>query len=73
MGDAHQQAWREIDEQKDEEEGKVPPHELVARDSAQSSMLAYSVIEGIGRTLKGRDLRQVRNVVWRQTGFLTFS
>jgi hypothetical protein len=28
------------------------------------------VLEGVGRTLKGRDLRQVRNAIWRQTGFL---
>jgi|UniRef100_A0A2N9INP0 hypothetical protein len=46
----------------------LPPHEIVAR--AQSPMLAFSVLEGAGRTLKGRDLRQVRNAVWRQTGFL---
>lgn len=58
------------DEDDEEEEEMVPPHELVARNSAQSPMLAYSVLEGIGRTLKGRDLRQVRNAVWRQTGFL---
>ncbi|KAL4292743.1 hypothetical protein HN51_043099 [Arachis hypogaea] len=48
----------------------LPPHEIVARNSAQSPMLACSVLEGVGRTLKGRDLRQVRNAVWRQTGFL---
>ncbi|KAE8037408.1 hypothetical protein FH972_009997 [Carpinus fangiana] len=46
----------------------LPPHEMVAR--AQSPMLACSVLEGAGRTLKGRDLRQVRNAVWRRTGFL---
>ncbi|RZB76521.1 hypothetical protein D0Y65_034813 [Glycine soja] len=50
------------------EEEMLPPHEIVARNSAQSPMLAYSVLEGVGRTLKGRDLRQVRNAVWRQTG-----
>ncbi|XVF46937.1 hypothetical protein PTKIN_Ptkin03bG0068500 [Pterospermum kingtungense] len=54
-----------------EEEGEMlPPHEIVARSLAQSPMLACSVLEGVGRTLKGRDLRQVRNAVWRQTGFL---
>ncbi|XP_048324533.1 protein S40-7 [Ziziphus jujuba] len=62
-------------EEKDEEDGEaemLPPHEIVARGSAaaQSPMLACSVLEGVGRTLKGRDLRQVRNAVWRQTGFL---
>lgn len=54
-----------------EEEGEMlPPHEIVAKSLAQSPMLACSVLEGVGRTLKGRDLRQVRNAVWRQTGFL---
>ncbi|KAL4284109.1 hypothetical protein GQ457_16G008210 [Hibiscus cannabinus] len=54
-----------------EEEGEMlPPHEIVARSLAQSPVLACSVLEGVGRTLKGRDLRQVRNAVWRQTGFL---
>ena len=48
----------------------LPPHEIVAQNSARSPMLACSVLEGVGRTLKGRDLRQVRNAVWRQTGFL---
>ncbi|XP_002523831.2 uncharacterized protein LOC8271943 isoform X1 [Ricinus communis] len=47
----------EIDEDDDEGDGEMlPPHEIVAR--AQSPMLACSVLEGVGRTLKGRDLRQ---------------
>ncbi|GLU19161.1 hypothetical protein SLE2022_354250 [Rubroshorea leprosula] len=55
----------------DDEEGEMlPPHEIVARNMAQSPMLSCSVLEGVGRTLKGRDLRQVRNAIWRQTGFL---
>ncbi|CAI0462577.1 unnamed protein product [Linum tenue] len=45
----------------------LPPHEIVARGWMQSSS---SMLEGVGRTLKGRDLRQVRNAVFRQTGFL---
>ncbi|KAF7805720.1 Senescence regulator [Senna tora] len=44
----------------------MPPHVMVARKSAQTC----SVLEGAGRTLKGRDLRMVRNAVWRQTGFI---
>uniref|UniRef100_A0A0E0D557 Uncharacterized protein n=1 Tax=Oryza meridionalis TaxID=40149 RepID=A0A0E0D557_9ORYZ len=44
----------------------VPPHEVVARRAAAHS----SVLEGAGRTLKGRDLRRVRNAVLRRTGFL---
>lgn len=56
----------------DEEEDRngliLPPHEMVAvRDSP---LLACSVLEGEGRTLKGRDQRQVRNAVWRQIGFI---
>ncbi|CAN8270182.1 unnamed protein product [Cochlearia groenlandica] len=55
----------------DEEEGEMlPPHEIVARSLAQSSLLSCSVLEGAGRTLKGRDLRQVRNAVFRRTGFI---
>ncbi|CAJ1956164.1 unnamed protein product [Sphenostylis stenocarpa] len=40
-----------------EEEG-LPPHVIVARNWSQSPALACSVLEGVGRTLKGRDLRQ---------------
>uniref|UniRef100_A0A0A9D3U4 Uncharacterized protein n=1 Tax=Arundo donax TaxID=35708 RepID=A0A0A9D3U4_ARUDO len=57
-------------EDEDDEE-MLPPHEMVARARARDSpMTTFSVLEGVGRTLKGRDLRQVRNAVWRQTGFL---
>ncbi|KAI4373596.1 hypothetical protein MLD38_011706 [Melastoma candidum] len=57
------------DEVEEEEEDEVmrPPHEIVSR---RSERLACSVLEGAGRTLKGRDLKRVRNAVWRQTGFL---
>ncbi|CAN4109488.1 unnamed protein product [Withania somnifera] len=57
----------EIDDDADDE--MLPPHELVARGSMRSPKTTFSVLEGVGRTLKGRDLRQVRNAVWRQTGF----
>ncbi|PWZ45085.1 hypothetical protein Zm00014a_002636 [Zea mays] len=50
----------------DDGEPVVPPHEMAARRAAA----AASVMEGVGRTLKGRDLRRVRNAVWRTTGFL---
>ncbi|XP_039047657.1 uncharacterized protein LOC120188234 [Hibiscus syriacus] len=46
-------------------DGRVPPHEYLARRRGAS----FSVHEGIGRTLKGRDLRCVRNAVWKKTGF----
>ncbi|KAL3532119.1 hypothetical protein ACH5RR_005640 [Cinchona calisaya] len=55
----------------DADDEMLPPHEIVARGSAAGSpKTTLSVLEGVGRTLKGRDLRQVRNAVWRQTGFL---
>ncbi|KAJ1424369.1 Senescence regulator S40 [Sesbania bispinosa] len=30
---------------------------------------SFSVHEGVGRTLKGRDLSRVRNAIWAKTGF----
>ncbi|KAI3447440.1 hypothetical protein Pfo_004105 [Paulownia fortunei] len=53
-----------------DDEEVLPPHEIVARGSLRNQKTTFSVLEGVGRTLKGRDLRQVRNAVWRQTGFL---
>lgn len=44
----------------------VPPHEYLARSRNSN---AHSVFEGVGRTLKGRDLSRVRDAVWSQTGF----
>lgn len=46
----------------------VPPHEIMAREYSQS--VTFSVYEGVGRTLRGRDLTGVRTAVLRQTGFL---
>ncbi|KAI8008814.1 hypothetical protein LOK49_LG07G00140 [Camellia lanceoleosa] len=57
----------EADEEDEEaEEEMVPPHVMVAR----SHVTTFSVFEGVGRTLKGRDLRRVRNAVFQKTGFL---
>jgi hypothetical protein len=66
------QDFDEVDaEDDDQSDGEMlPPHEMVARSSAHSPMLACSVLEGAGRTLKGRDLRQVRNAVLRRTGII---
>lgn len=56
----------EIEDDGEEEESEmVPPHEIAAR-----SHVTFSVFEGVGRTLKGRDLRRVRNAVFQKTGFL---
>ncbi|XP_042413430.1 uncharacterized protein LOC122002355 isoform X3 [Zingiber officinale] len=65
--------WEELDgeggdDDRDEHE-MLPPHEIVARASGNGSpMLTFSVLEGVGRTLKGRDLRRVRNAVLEKTG-----
>ncbi|KZV35167.1 hypothetical protein F511_06873 [Dorcoceras hygrometricum] len=47
----------------------VPPHEFLARQMARTRIGSFSVHEGVGRTLKGRDLRRVRNAIWQKTGF----
>ncbi|KAM1008874.1 hypothetical protein ACFX2J_005224 [Malus domestica] len=53
-----------------DDDDMVPPHEWVARKLARSQISSFSVYEGIGRTLKGRDLSKVRNAVLTKTGFL---
>ncbi|MCO5596848.1 hypothetical protein L7F22_050918 [Adiantum nelumboides] len=49
------------------------PHVIVTRQHLASrrdlQVLAFSMTEGPGRTLKGRDLTNVRNAVWRSIGF----
>ncbi|KAL8033552.1 hypothetical protein ABFX02_13G166800 [Erythranthe guttata] len=53
-------------EEEDEGEGDmIPPHEWIA-----NRLCSFSVCEGAGRTLKGRDLSRVRNDVLTKTGFL---
>lgn len=64
------QAEREAEEQEEEDSGNgewLPPHEYLAR--ARRWRVATSVLEGVGRTLKGRDMSRVRDAVWSQTGF----
>ncbi|KAK1324831.1 hypothetical protein QJS10_CPA01g02443 [Acorus calamus] len=56
----------EMDLEEEEEMMMLPPHEIVAR----SQLTTFSVFEGVGRTLKGRDLHRVRNAVFQKTGFL---
>ncbi|KAG8374073.1 hypothetical protein BUALT_Bualt11G0092900 [Buddleja alternifolia] len=43
----------------DEDEEVLPPHEIVARGSFKNQNTTFSVLEGAGRTLKGRDLWQI--------------
>ncbi|KAI3456084.1 hypothetical protein Pfo_012747 [Paulownia fortunei] len=64
-------SWlRYMDSDLDGDDGEiVPPHVIVGRRVA-GKMMAFSVCTGNGRTLKGRDLSEVRNSVLRMTGFL---
>ncbi|KAB1200740.1 hypothetical protein CJ030_MR0G006494 [Morella rubra] len=58
------------DEFDDGDSEVVPPHEYLARENARSrNAAATSVFEGVGRTLKGRDMSRIRDAVWSQTGF----
>lgn len=58
------------DDGEDEDEERLPPHEFLAREYARSQKTSSSVLEGAGRTLKGRDLSRVRNAVLTYTGFV---
>lgn len=53
------------DDDDEDQDDRLPPHEYLARTRGAS----FSVHEGIGRTLKGRDLRRVRNAIWKKVGF----
>ncbi|CAD5316038.1 unnamed protein product [Arabidopsis thaliana] len=65
----------ELDDEDDEDEesGMMPPHEYLAKSQARRSRKigggGASVFDGVGRTLKGRELRRVRDAIWSQTGF----
>ncbi|KAL0891108.1 hypothetical protein Bca101_015091 [Brassica carinata] len=52
----------------DDDDENVSPEEYFLRRSRSSS--SSSVMEGVGRKLKGRDLSKVRNTVLKKTGFL---
>ncbi|XP_023742835.1 uncharacterized protein LOC111890977 [Lactuca sativa] len=55
----------------DDDDGEmVPPHEYIARKLARSHITSSSMCEGVGRTLKGRDLSKLRNAILTKTGFL---
>lgn len=58
------------DEDDDDDGCMVPPHEWVARKLAKTQISSFSMCEGVGRTLKGRDLSKMRNAVLTKTGFL---
>jgi len=42
-------------EEEDKEDERIPPHELIARQLARSQITSFSLFEGAGRTLKGRE------------------
>ncbi|XP_073222611.1 protein S40-4 [Cicer arietinum] len=69
LGEEYRQNLRwNGDDDVDEEDGNgrvIPPHEFLAR----TRIASFSVHEGVGRTLKGRDLSRVRNAIWAKTGF----
>ncbi|KAM0821425.1 hypothetical protein ACQ4PT_072227 [Festuca glaucescens] len=52
------------EQEREDADGWVPPHVYLARRQARAS-----VVEGVGRTLKGRDASRVRDAVWSRTGF----
>ncbi|KDP44049.1 hypothetical protein JCGZ_05516 [Jatropha curcas] len=68
---------RDVDDDDDDVDGedyfdggsRVPPHEFLAKQMARTRIASFSVHEGVGRTLKGRDLSRVRNAIWEKTGF----
>ncbi|XP_039122971.1 uncharacterized protein LOC120259437 [Dioscorea cayenensis subsp. rotundata] len=47
----------------------IPPH-ILAERRRKTEKMAFSLCSGQGRTLKGRDLKHVRNAVLRMTGYL---
>ncbi|KAK6124493.1 hypothetical protein DH2020_041774 [Rehmannia glutinosa] len=53
----------------DDDDEMLPPHEIIARRIARTQV-CFSMCEGIGRTLKGRDLSTLRNAILYKTGFL---
>ncbi|KAL3372539.1 hypothetical protein AABB24_004869, partial [Solanum stoloniferum] len=57
------------DEEYGDDGEMVPPHVITSRRIA-GKMMSFSICSGYGRTLKGRDLSQVRNSILRMTGFL---
>ncbi|XP_031115166.1 uncharacterized protein LOC116019170 [Ipomoea triloba] len=70
-GDGFVRSSWESDGDEDDENGEMmPPHEWLARKYARSQISSFSVCEGVGRTLKGRDISRVRNAVLTRTGFL---
>jgi hypothetical protein len=67
--------WGEAEHQDELRRGDgamLPPHEVVERTSAGGAgrVTPFWTLQDVGRTLKGRDLRRLRDAVLRQTGWL---
>ncbi|XP_055805250.1 protein S40-7-like [Solanum dulcamara] len=60
----------EVGGEEDYGDGMVPPHEYIARRVARNQIASFSMMEGVGRTLKGRDMCKLRNAILTKTGFL---
>lgn len=58
------------DDDDDHSSCRLPPHEWLARKHTGNRTSSFSVYEGVGRTLKGRDLRRVRDAVLTNTTFI---
>lgn len=59
-----------LDDDDEDSNEMIPPHEFIARRLARSPVVSFSMCEGVGRTLKGRDLSRLRNAILTKTGFL---
>lgn len=52
-----------VDDDGDDDKEMLLPQEIVTRGSGVLPKTTFSMLEGVRRTLKGKDLRHVRNVV----------
>ncbi|XP_057797789.1 protein S40-7-like [Salvia miltiorrhiza] len=68
--DAHSCDSKVDAEEEEEGEDEAPPHEVLARRLARTRIVSHSMCEGVGRTLKGRDLSKTRNAILTKTGFI---
>ncbi|KAL0442940.1 UNVERIFIED_CONTAM: hypothetical protein Slati_2016700 [Sesamum latifolium] len=66
----HVKADDDVESDEDDDDDMVPPHEYLARRLASTQIASFSMCEGVGRTLKGRDLSNLRNAILTKTGFL---
>ncbi|KAH7445115.1 hypothetical protein KP509_02G107400 [Ceratopteris richardii] len=62
------ESWNRLLDTDDNEE-RLPPHTILAIQNLRRQLTNFSVVEGVGRTLKGRDACKMRDAVWNQIGF----